>query len=71
MNDWLSEIENEISFLRKNDAMGRKADFQRERMARVLRELIRYIRVLRSTDDSRERLIAYNNLPPDAKELLK
>ena len=70
MSNWLSEIENYATLALEGDEVGEYMD--ELRMARVLREFIRYIRVLRSTDDSRERLTAYNSIcSPDAKELLK
>lgn len=67
---WLSEIENRLKAY--GSIEGNLAVLEKERLARVIRELVRYIRVMRSTDDQREIAIAYESIcSPDAKELLE
>jgi len=64
---WLSAIEKARLISRRWGTMPEDMD----RMARVTRELVRFIRVLRATDDQREIAIAYDDIcSPDAKELI-
>ena len=71
---WLSEIEQN----NKESREEMEAIFEvplvetpQERMARVIRELVRFIRVLRATDDQKEIAIAHDSIcSPDAKEIL-
>ena len=66
---WLNEIEYIYLLTEKPpERGGRKA---MAKMVRVLREQVRYIRVLESTDDPIERLIAFEEIcSSDTKELL-
>lgn len=64
---WLKAIENILGA--GEGGVNTKSQI---RMVRAIRELVRYVRVLRSTDDAKEQIIAYDEIcSPDAKELLK
>ena len=76
MNDWLSEIEE--------DWDGIHVRYRMKRMARVIRELTSYMRANNALEGANSgiepsdiprlrkiRQIAWDNLSPDAKELLK
>ena len=74
MNDWLSKEEQAQKTLRRvtDHVLGeRQPETPEERIARVIRELAGYILISHRSNDPIEISLAYHNLSPDAKELLK
>jgi len=71
---WLDEIEANNKEFREEILDGSDLaleETEKERMARVIRELVRFILVSRATNDQREIAIAYDDIcSPEVKELL-
>ena len=69
MNDWLSEIELYNQYRRDDAIVPLTSETQDERMARVIRELLTFIR-LNIDFDSPLRPVGIRKLSDDAKELI-
>ena len=71
MSDWLSEIENYATLALEGDEAFVGEYMDELRMARVIRELAEVIERANANCDCSYLTDLIQNLPPDAKELLK